>query len=64
MLAGILYTVSWGQIIPCQKYQKIVPGMILNLVRLLGLGRPGKAKKVGVSQRPKALEAKDYMGPQ
>ena len=56
------YTVSWGRIIPRQKYQKIVPATILNLVRALGVGRSGKAKKVGVPQRPSEIMANNHMG--
>ena len=57
-----LGTVSWGWIIPHQKYQKIVPVTKLNLVTVLGLGRSGKAKKVDVPQRPSEIMANNQIG--
>ena len=57
-----LYTVSWGQIIPRQKYQKIAPVTISNLVTVLGVGRSGKAKKVDVPQRPSEIMANNHIG--
>ena len=39
-----------------------MPVTILNLVRVLGVGRSGKAKKVGVPQRPSEIMANNHIG--